>query len=74
MTVKDRDHSFVSLNFLFGLADDSKNSWQNRKHLATEMLLRYPTDFLGIQESNHFQTRFWHKRCRIIISSAGTTL
>jgi len=55
---KENDYSVMTLNLRFGLADDGENSWENRKHLWPEIFKRYPADFLGIQESNHFQTEF----------------
>ena len=58
MAVKGNDYTVMTLNLRFGLADDGDNSWQNRKQLFAELLKRYPSSFLGIQESNHFQTRF----------------
>ena len=58
MSVKETDYSVMTLNLRFGLADDGDNSWQNRKHLWPGLFARYPTGFLGIQESNHFQTKF----------------
>ncbi len=48
----------MSFNLRFGLADDGANSWQNRKLLCAEILKLYPPTFIGVQESNHFQTRF----------------
>ena len=58
MGVKENNYSVMTMNLRFGLADDGDNSWQDRKHLCAELLKRYPSSFLGIQESNHFQTRF----------------
>lgn len=52
------DYTVMTLNLRFGLADDGENSWQNRKPLCADLLGRYPATFLGVQESNHFQTRF----------------
>ena len=66
----------MTMNLRFGLADDGKNSWQNRKPLCAQLLQRYPSHFIGVQESNHFQTEFliqnlpdhsfigWHNRSK----------
>lgn len=48
----------MTMNLRFGLADDGENSWENRKHLVSGVFTQYPCDFIGVQESNHFQTRF----------------
>lgn len=52
------DFTVMTMNLRFGLADDGDNSWDNRKDLFVKLLERYPSTFLGIQESNHFQTEF----------------
>jgi len=52
------EFTVITMNLRFGLAEDGENSWQNRESLFAEVLKRYPANFLGIQESNHFQTRF----------------
>lgn len=58
MALKESNYTAMTLNLRFGLADDGDKSWQNRKDLCADMLARYPVTFLGVQESNHFQTRF----------------
>ncbi len=58
MAVEKFDFTAMTMNLRFGLADDGDNSWPNRKQVCAELLRRYPSTFLGIQESNHFQTRF----------------
>lgn len=52
------DYNVMTMNLRFGLADDGDNSWENRKHLCAGIFKRYPATFMGVQESNHFQTRF----------------
>lgn len=53
------DHIRVmTMNLRFGLAKDGKNCWENRKDLVAEVLSRYPADFIGFQEVNHFQAEF----------------
>ena len=59
---RENEFSVITMNLRFGLAEDGENSWQNREALFTEVLKRYPASFLGIQESNHFQTRFLIKK------------
>jgi endonuclease/exonuclease/phosphatase family metal-dependent hydrolase len=58
MALKSCDVTAMTMNLRFGLADDGDNSWQNRKQLCADVLKRYSPNFLGVQESNHFQTRF----------------
>lgn len=59
MTEKENGFTVMTMNLRFGLADDGDdNSWQNRKLLCAELLRRYPAGFIGVQESNHFQTEF----------------
>jgi endonuclease/exonuclease/phosphatase family metal-dependent hydrolase len=48
----------MTMNLRFGLAQDGENEWSNRKPLVAAILKKYPNDFLGIQEANHFQTEF----------------
>ena len=48
----------MTMNLRFGLARDGENKWSNRKPLVSAILKKYPNDFLGIQEANHFQTEF----------------
>ena len=55
----DNNHiTIMTMNLRFGLAKDGNNSWENRAPLAAEILNRYPADFIGFQEVNHFQARF----------------
>jgi len=66
--------TIMTFNLRFGLAEDGENGWQNRKPLVEKVLHRYQADFIGFQESNHFQTEFleralpghgligWHNR------------
>ncbi len=58
MAFAKNDYTIMTFNLRFGLADTGINSWQNRKLLCARVLKLYPTSFLGVQESNHFQTRF----------------
>lgn len=58
MAIEGSDYTVMTMNLRFGLADDGDNSWQNRKHICAGILKKYPATFLGVQESNHFQTRF----------------
>jgi endonuclease/exonuclease/phosphatase family metal-dependent hydrolase len=58
MTAGENDFSVITTNLRFGLAQDGDNSWPNREPLFALVLKRYPATFLGVQESNHFQTRF----------------
>lgn len=48
----------MTMNLRFGLADDGLNKWDLRQRLVKKVLKRYPVDFLGIQEVNHFQAEF----------------
>ncbi|MBU1583209.1 MAG: endonuclease/exonuclease/phosphatase family protein [Proteobacteria bacterium] len=76
MAVNENDFSVMTLNIRFGLAQDGDNSWQNREPLFAQVLKRYPASFFGVQEANHFQTRFlaknlcdndfigWHNRSK----------
>ena len=48
----------MTMNLRFGLALDGENGWTHRKHLVDKILKKYPGDFIGIQEANHFQTEF----------------
>lgn len=48
----------MTMNLRFGLARDGENRWSNRKHLMAAILQKYPNDFLGVQEANHFQVEF----------------
>lgn len=66
--------TIMTMNLRFGLAKDGENRWENRAPLVGELLSRYPADFIGFQEVNHFQARFlerhlpshrhigWHNR------------
>jgi len=66
--------SIMTFNLRFGLAEDGDNAWLLRKPLVEKLLRKYPADFIGFQESNHFQTEFlasvlsdhrfvgWHNR------------
>ena len=56
--LRENEFSVMTMNLRFGLAEDGENSWQKREALFAEVLKRYPASFIGIQESNHFQTRF----------------
>jgi endonuclease/exonuclease/phosphatase family metal-dependent hydrolase len=58
MSPKNSEYSVMTSNLRFGLAEDGENSWENRKSIFREIFKRYPATFLGVQESNHFQTRF----------------
>lgn len=73
--MSDRTHfTVMTMNLRFGLSDDGDNSWPNRKHLFSKIFHKYPATFIGMQESNHFQTEFlnqildehnfigWHNR------------
>ena len=51
----------MTMNLRFGLADDGDNSWENRKQLFPLLFDLYPFTFLGVQESNHFQTEFFNR-------------
>ena len=62
MPVKENDFTVMTMNLRFGLADDGDDSWQNRKHLFAEVLKRYPPGFIGVQESNHFQTGYFSRK------------
>lgn len=76
MALKKTDYTIMSFNLRFGLADDGANSWSNRKLLCAQLLKLYPSTFIGVQESNHFQTGFliqnlkdhdfigWHNQSR----------
>ncbi|MBU0970956.1 MAG: endonuclease/exonuclease/phosphatase family protein [Proteobacteria bacterium] len=50
--------TIMTMNIRFGLARDKKNRWQHRKSLVERVLKKYPSDFLGVQEVNHFQADF----------------
>lgn len=55
----DRDSiTVMTVNLRFGLAKDGENRWENRAPLMAEILNRYPADFIGFQEVNHFQAKF----------------
>lgn len=66
----------MTLNLRFGLADDGENSWPYRKELFKKLFQKYHPTFIGVQESNHFQTEYlnsilnehhsigWHNRSR----------
>lgn len=62
MTADQNIFSVITANLRFGLAEDGDNAWPNREPLFSEILRRYPSTFLGIQESNHFQTHFLAKQ------------
>jgi len=46
------------MNLRFGLARDGKNGWAHRKRLVDKIFKKYPGDFIGTQEANHFQAEF----------------
>lgn len=48
----------MTVNLRFGLADDCENSWENRKIAFPDLFKQIQPDFIGIQESNNFQTDF----------------
>jgi len=48
----------MTMNLRFGLARDGGNGWEHRKFLVAKLLKKYPADFWGIQEVNHFQADF----------------
>jgi endonuclease/exonuclease/phosphatase family metal-dependent hydrolase len=48
----------MSFNIRFGLADDGPNSWENRKRLTAEAILRPRPDLVGLQEALDFQLEF----------------
>lgn len=71
----DKDHlTVMTMNLRFGLAEDGENGWDHRKIPVKKILKKYPVDFLGFQEVNHFQAEFldsvlpdhqfvgWHNR------------
>ncbi len=58
MTGVTTDFSVMSFNLRFGLAGDGDNAWNNRSRLVTDVFDCHPPTFIGVQESNHFQTRF----------------
>jgi len=45
----------LSLNLRFGLADDGRNGWSNRKPAVAELLREQPAHFFCFQEANDFQ-------------------
>ena len=53
----DKIH-IMTMNLRFGLARDGDNAWENRRDLVGMILERYPADFYGFQEVNHFQAAF----------------
>lgn len=50
--------SLITLNLRFGLADDGKNGWHNRKKFFAEFFNTYCADFYFFQEANNFQIDF----------------
>jgi endonuclease/exonuclease/phosphatase family metal-dependent hydrolase len=48
----------LTLNLRFGLADDGKNSWANRKKGFPALFSQFRPDFIGFQEANDFQIDF----------------
>ncbi len=50
--------SAMTFNLRFGLADDGANSWEFRRRSVGALLRKYPADFMGFQEVNHFQADF----------------
>lgn len=48
----------MTLNLRFGLADDGDNCWENRKGAFPDLFKSIRPDFIGVQESNNFQTDF----------------
>ncbi|MCP4718491.1 MAG: endonuclease/exonuclease/phosphatase family protein [Desulfobacteraceae bacterium] len=50
--------TIMTMNLRFGLARDGENGWQHRKILVAKLLKKYPGDFFGFQEVNHFQADF----------------
>lgn len=51
----------MTMNLRFGLAKDGENGWDRRRELVAGVLDRYPADFIGFQEVNHFQADFLSK-------------
>lgn len=58
MTQDKAPLTVMTMNLRFGLAQDNDNGWGHRKPMVEEILTKYPADFLGFQEANHFQTKF----------------
>lgn len=52
----------MGFNLRFGLAEDGENSWEHRRHIVSRLLEVHTPTFIGLQESNHFQTRFLIER------------
>lgn len=50
--------TIMTMNLRFGLAKDGSNCWDRRRNLVGRILDRYPADFYGCQEVNHFQADF----------------
>ena len=50
--------NIMTVNLRFGLADDGKNSWENRKQTFPELFRTHAPDFIGVQEANNFQTAY----------------
>jgi len=48
----------MTMNLRFSLAKDGDNCWENRREMVGRILDRYPADFYGCQEVNHFQAEF----------------
>lgn len=57
----EMEFKVMTMNIRFGLADDGENSWPFRRHFFAELFKRHPATFLGIQESNHFQTEYLNR-------------
>lgn len=58
MTHSRNPFTVMTMNLRFGLADDGENAWEKRKIAYPELFRRIQPDFLGLQESNNFQTTF----------------
>jgi endonuclease/exonuclease/phosphatase family metal-dependent hydrolase len=50
------DFSVMTLNLRFGLADDGPHAWKFRRKILPELFDNYPSDFIGFQEVNGFQS------------------
>ena len=50
------DFSVMTLNLRFGLADDGSHAWKFRRKILPRLFDDYPSDFIGFQEVNSFQS------------------
>ncbi len=50
------DFSVMTLNLRFGLADDGPHAWKFRRKILPKLFDDYPSDFIGFQEVNSFQS------------------